>query len=274
MKVIKHNGEVENFDRHKLAVSLLKSGATDEQTEEIVSHIEKELKDGMSTDEIYKHASFLLKKKSRKAEVSYSLKRAVMELGPSGFPFEKFIAEVLKEKGFTTMNNVIVQGHCAEHELDVLAYNENKLISIEAKFHNSLGIKSDLKTALYVKARFDDLKTETYNYGKERQFNENWLVTNTKFTSSALKYAKCNGMILISWTYPKVGNLQDLIEDSGLHPITCLNSLSNKQKADILKSGTVLCKKLPTDSSALESLGLKANKIQKINEEISLVCSI
>jgi len=274
MRIIKESGEIENFDEGKLINSLLKARATNELVEEIVAHIKTELKEGMGTDQIYKHASFLLKKKSRKVEISYSLKRAVLDLGPSGFPFEKFIGEILREKGFKVINNLLIKGRCAEHELDVLAYNENKLITAEAKFHNSLGVKSDLKTALYVKAKFDDFKDIKYNYGKERNFDENWLITNTKFTSSALNYGRCNGMILISWNNPKKGNLQDLIEDSGLHPLTCLESLSSRQKSEILKSGIVLCKKLIDNSSMLKSIGLSEDKIKRVNEETALVCNI
>ena len=42
-------------------------------------------------------------------------------------------------------------GHCVEHEVDVMAWNENKLIIAEAKFHNAIGLKSDLKVALMLK---------------------------------------------------------------------------------------------------------------------------
>jgi len=171
MRIIKESGEIENFDEGKLINSLLKARATNELVEEIVAHIKTELKEGMGTDQIYKHASFLLKKKSRKVEISYSLKRAVLDLGPSGFPFEKFIGEILREKGFKVINNLLIKGRCAEHELDVLAYNENKLITAEAKFHNSLGVKSDLKTALYVKAKFDDFVVTSCTPSKSDQLS-------------------------------------------------------------------------------------------------------
>ena len=39
----------------------------------------------------------LLKANSKFVAAKYQLKRAIMELGPSGYPFESFISEVLKQ---------------------------------------------------------------------------------------------------------------------------------------------------------------------------------
>lgn len=271
MKVLKADQRLEEFDPEKFKNSLLKSGATKDLAEEIASHIQTELRDGMSTSQIYKHASFLLKKKFRKVEISYSLRKAVMELGPTGFPFERFIGEIFEEKGYEVKVGEMLKGNCAEHELDVVAFNENKLIITEAKYHNGLGIKSDIKTALYVKARFDDLKDGKYFFGKERKVDENWLITNTKFTSSATKYGSCVGIHMVSWNYPAKGNLQDIIEDSGLHPITCLESLSTHQKRALLSQNIVLCRKLRDNYEAMKSAGLSNEEIEEVGKEIALI---
>jgi len=271
MKIIKADKSLEEFEPEKLKNSLLKSGATKDLAEEIFLHIQKELRDGMSTSQIYKHASFLLKKQFRKVEVSYSLRKAVMELGPTGFPFERFVGEILKERGYEVKIGEILKGHCASHELDVVAYNENKLILVEAKYHNGLGTKSDIKTALYVKARFDDLKDEKYFFGKKRKVNENWLITNTKFTSSAIQYGSCAGINMISWNYPAKGNLQDIIEDSDLHPITSIQSLSTSQKRALLSQNVVLCRKLRDNYDAMKSAGLSNEEIEKVSKEITLI---
>jgi hypothetical protein len=141
----------------------------------------------------------------------------------------------------------------------------------EAKFHNELGIKSDLKVALYVKARFDDLKGVKYMYGKERYVDEGWLITNTKFSTTAIHYGECQKLTLIGWNYPKVGNLQDMIQDSGLHPLTCLSTLSGNQKHMLLNRGIVLAKTLKEDPSILTSLGLNGAKASRVIEEINLL---
>lgn len=240
--IVKANGHHETFDPEKLRFSLLNSGASPESTEDVIAHLIPELHSGMTTSDIYRHAFLILKNISKPVARSYSLRRAVMDLGPSGFPFEDFVAAVLRAKGFECLTRQTVLGGCVPHEVDVVAYNEKKLIMIEAKFHNELGTKSDLKVVLYIKSRFDDIKDNVYKYGgKDRKVTDSWLVTNTKFSSTAIHYAECKNMTLIGWNYPEKGNLQDMIEEEGLHPVTCLTSLSEDKKRVLLAAGIVLC---------------------------------
>jgi hypothetical protein len=270
--IIKSSGKKEVFNPIKLENSLLQAGASKQAVQRILEHLSSEIKDGTSTEQIFKHAHFLLEKIEKPVALRYSLRRAVMELGPSGFPFEKFIAEIMKEKGFVVETDKVVQGHCAEHEIDVIAYNENKLIFIEAKFHNELGLKSDLKVALYIKARFDDLKDQIFNFGgQDRKLDESWLVTNTKFSSSAIGYGKCQKLKLIGWNYPAQGNLQDMIQNSGLHPLTSLTSLSNSEKHLLLDRGIVLCKSLKENGDLLKEIGLSQAKIGEVINEVSFL---
>lgn len=268
IQVIKANGAREAFDNDKLLGSLVSAGASVKVAEEIVDHITEELHDGMSTQQIYKHAFFLLHKREKPVAMRYSLRRAIMELGPTGFPFEKFIASIFKEKGYEVLTDQQVLGHCVPHEVDVIAWNDQKLIMAEAKFHNELGLRSDVKTALYVKARMDDLKDTTFNYGHDRKLDEMWLITNTKFTSSAIHYAECTGLKLIGWNYPEKGNLQNLIEDSGLHPVTSITTFSGSQKKSLLDRGIVLCEDLVKDPSIFRSLGLNDEKAKAVLSEI------
>ena len=270
--IIKSGGERELFNRDKIFNSLYKAGADTQTAEKIVNHIEDEIKDGMSTHEIYSHAFYLLHRSQKPLALKYSLRRSLMDFGPSGFPFEKFIAEIWKRKGYIVEIDKNVKGHCTEHEIDVIAWNENKLIMIEAKFHNQLGIKSDLKVALYVKARFEDLGQVMFNYGKMRKLDEGWLITNTKFTSSAIEYAQCQGLRMVGWNYPVKGNLQDMIEDSGLHPITCLTTLSFDEKRILMERGLVSCNILNTDTKILEEVGIKGEHLKQIKEEVKLLC--
>ncbi len=213
--ITKSSGQKELFNEDKLRSSLKRSGATEEAIDDCLGHIQPELRDGLTTDDIYKHAFDFLHKWKKPVALRYSLRRAVMELGPTGFPFEKFIAEYFKDKGFETLTDQQVLGACVPHEVDVVAWNDEKLIMAEAKFHNELGIKSDLKVVLYIKARFDDLKENVFNYGdKDRKLTDGWLITNTKFSSTAIHYGVCQGLTMIGWNYPEKGNLQDMIESS------------------------------------------------------------
>jgi len=273
--IIKANGIREVFDSNKLLYSLKRSGATEEVAQKIAAHITKEVKDGMSTNEIYKHAFYLLHKEQEPVALRYSLRRSLMDLGPSGFPFEKFIAEIFRKKGYTVETGKIVRGKCVEHEVDVLAYNENKVIMVEAKYHNQLGIKSDIKVALYVKARFDDLMATTFDIGgQKRKMDEGWLITNTKFSSSAIQYAECQRLKIIGWNYPGDNSLVRMVEDSNLHPLTCLSSLKTSEKQALMNKGVVLCNTVKDKPELLQELGLKDDDIKTVVEEATMLCPI
>ncbi len=268
--ITKANGKKEIFDPDKLRSSLVRSGANEDAIEEVVAHVMSDLHEDMSTAEIYRHAYEFLGRISPRVARSYSLRRAVMDLGPSGFPFEDFVAEVLRAKGYHCLTRQIVLGGCVPHEVDVVAYNKKKLIMIEAKFHNELGNKSDLKVVLYIKARFDDIKNNVYDYGGEdRQVTESWLITNTKFSSTATHYAECQKMTLIGWNYPAKGNLQDMIQEEKLHPVTCLSVLSDADKKILLLAGVVLCSNIKKDPTVLEKLLGHSEKTEAVLNEIN-----
>ncbi len=270
ISVIKADGTREPFDVSKLKESLLHSGASEKITNDVIAHLSGDLRDGMKTSEIYKHAFDILRREEEPVAMKYSIRHAVMELGPSGFPFEKYVAEIFKAKGFETLTDQTVKGFCVEHEIDVVAWNAEKLIMVEAKFHNELGTKSDLKVVLYVKARFDDLRKMKFSYGgKERDLDEAWLVTNSKFSSTAIEYASCQGgLMLVGWNYPPVGNLHDMIVDAKLHPITCLVSLNSSQKKALLEKGIVLCKTILENRDVLEMAHVDEETRKKVIAEI------
>jgi len=272
--IVKADGERVLFDVEKLRASLFRSGAQESEIEKVIAHVTDELEDGMTTDHIYRHAFSILKNlKNPQAMRRYSLRRALLDLGPTGFPFEKFLGEIFKAKGYETLNNQIVQGACVSHEIDLVAYNETKLIMVESKFHNTLGEKSDLKVALYVKARFDDLSEQSFEYGKRRPLDEGWLMTNTKFTEHAITYGQCAGLRMVGWNYPSKGNIQDMIEDARLHPITCLSQVSVSERGLLLNSGMVLCRHVINSHTKLMGLGISEKKAYAIEAEARLLCS-
>ncbi len=213
--IIKADGTRETFNPSKLRTSLIRARASEEAADAVIALVMNELREGMTTREIYKSAFKHLVEMQRPVAQRYSVRRALLDMGPTGFPFEDFVAEVLKTKGFETLTRQTVLGGCVPHEMDVVAWNDEKLVMVEAKFHNGLGIKSDLKVALYVKARFDDLKDNMHHYGgRDRKLDEGWLITNTKFSSTALHYGLCQKLTMIGWNYPEQGNLQDMIEEN------------------------------------------------------------
>ncbi len=272
IQITKSDGTRQLFDEEKLRSSLKRVGANNEIIDNVVEEIEREMWDGMPTTDIYTRAFVLLKKHSKHVAVKYSIRRSLIELGPDGFAFEKFVAHIFKLWGYDAVNDQTLMGTCVEHETDVVAWKDNDLAMAEVKFHNEFGLKSDLKVALYVKARFDDLSDNLYNYGgKERKLTQRFLFTNTKFTESAVKYGECKDIKMIGWNYPIHGNIHEIIEKNGFHPITCITLLTHEEKRNLISSGVILCKEIIQDREVLTKIGVKPERIDNIVNECTTI---
>lgn len=271
--ITKLSGNKELFSSVKLKKSLLRSGATEDITKEIVNHVEAELGDEITTTKIYNHAFSLLKKiQQQTVAARYSMRRAVFGLGPSGFPFEDYIAEIFRANGYTINSQRIIIGECAIHEVDMIAHKGDEYIGAEIKFHNKFGIKTDLKTALYVRERFEDIKKGVESRKQSLPINKGMLITNTKFTKHTISYAKCAGLSLLSWNYPKKGNLEELIRSTGVYPVTVLTSLSKAEKTSLLEQKVVLCSDLNKKVYTLKKAGLSSDKMATVLNESQALC--
>lgn len=264
MLVTKADGTVEEFDPRKLRSSLQNSGATKEQTEAVVSQIESIIHDGMRTGDIYKHAFSLLRGSPSVVTARYALRRALFGLGPTGFPFETFLGKLFRRLGYETRTGVILKGRCATHEIDLAAYKNDHSFIAEAKFHARPGIKSDLQVAMYSYARLLDLKEQKICEEDICGIKNLKVITNTKFTHAAIDYANCVGVELLSWDYPKKGNLYQMIEEHKLYPVTVLQGLSAAQKQYLLAQKVVLCEDLVNQPSILNELALSARKMEAL----------
>jgi len=269
--ITKADGEQEPFDPAKLEQSLEHAGASADARARIATRVVGELRPGITTEEIYRHAFEMLRREERLSVAArYSVKRAVFELGPSGFPFEQFLAEVLRAHGWNARTGVALTGRCAPHEVDVLAERDGKRVGIEAKFHNEPGGKTDIKDALYVKARYEDLRNAP---DPSSRIDEGWLVTNTQFTRNAIRYAQCSNLTLIGWDYPRAKNLMSMIEEARVHPLTCLTTLSDGEKHRLLDNKIVLCKNV-SSPHLLQEYGVKPARIPNVLEEATRLCGI
>jgi hypothetical protein len=142
----------------------------------------------------------------------------------------------------------------------------------EVKYHNDPASKTDLKVALYVSARYADIKENVFDYGGvPRKISEWYLITNTKFTDTAITYATCNGVNLLSWTFPEDNNLHDMIEDTKSHPITCLTAISNIQKKMLIDKDIILCRQLHQNIPQMKDLGLDMGTIERALEEVNII---
>jgi len=273
IKVKKYSGELVDFDESKLILSLQASKADPNLAKKIIEEIRLSLYDGITTKKIYQKAFQLLKTKQRPSASRYKLKRAIMELGPSGFPFERYIGHILNYDGYETEVGIIMQGNCVSHEVDVVAKKENRFYIIECKYHNRQGKPNDVKIPLYIHSRYNDiirrLKASEPHSSVEYS---SWIFTNTRFTSDAIDYARCSGMQLISWDYPENKSLKYRINKSGLFPITSLTSLTKREKTLLLDEGIVLCKEVDENSAILTKFGISNARIKKVLSDIKELC--
>ena len=269
MKIIKHSGDIVDFDPEKLRKSLMKSGADDLVVEDILHKISGEIYEGISTKKIYKRAFTLLKKEANSHAARYNLRSALQSLGPAGFFFEKYIARLFDAEGYQTVTNLILPGKCVSHEIDVLIKKDNELEMIECKFHSARENKSDVKVPLYVFSRFNDLRErKQIVFSKNEIISKCWIVTNNRFTSDAIVFAKCSGMNLLSWDYPKGNNLKTKNDIDCLYPVTCLTTLSLVEKDKLLILDVILAKELINNSDKLEKIGLSSNRIKNVLKEV------
>lgn len=273
INITKASGQKAPFNKGKLKQSLLRAGASDAKADEVVAEVMDMLVEGMSTKKIYKVAFRMLRSHSRPAASRYKIKQALIELGPTGFPFELFMSELLKNRGYAVKVDEVVQGHCVTHEIDILAEKGNEQLIIECKFHNRQGYISDVKIPLYIQSRFLDVETFWNQIkGQEHKALQGWVVTNTRFSTDAIQYGNCMGLHLMGWDYPHNSGIRDWVDQTGLHPITSLTTLTIAEKQHLLDKKVVLCKMLHLKPSLLEGVGVREPRLQKVVDECKALC--
>lgn len=280
MDIKKRSGEIEHYQAAKLQKSIENVGLSEIEAELIVKEIEaKRFKKTLTTRKLHQETFWLLRKRSNAAAARYNVKRAVQELGPSGYPFERFFGELLKALNYKVEVGVHLQGNCLTHEVDVLAdkvddKNDVRIMT-ECKFKNRLTHKVDTQTVLYIQARFQDLSKFWSKDDKLPKNHKVCVATNTGFTTDAIKYSECMQMLLVSWDYPRKGrNLKRLIEDTATYPLTCLTTLTKAEKQILLNKKLVLVREIEANQSILNALNLTNRKRSKVLKEVENLCRI
>lgn len=272
--IIKYSGEKVKFSLDKLIGSLKRTGADKNTIDQVINKVRDELYQGISTKEIYNRAFSLLKKKKSYLASKYKLKKAIYELGPTGFPFERFVGAILKHSGYKIKIGETLQGKCVSHEIDVVAHKNGDTTIIECKFHGDQGLKCNVKVPLYINSRYQDVKDYWNSNPKNgTTLTEGWVVTNTRFTEDAIIYGKCCGLYLLSWDYPKNDGLKARIDRLGLYPITASTLLTNREKQFLLNRNVVLCRELVGDHFYLDHLGISEVRKEKIINEVKMLCN-
>ena len=273
MKIVKHSGDIVEFSPDKLRNSLMKSGASASVIDDIMKRIQNSIYEGISTKKIYKMAFALLKKKANSHAARYNLREAIRLLGPAGFFFEKYIARLFASEGHKTLTNLTLFGKCISHEVDVVIKKNDVVAMVECKFHMGREAVSDVKVPMYILSRFNDLKERKHPIFTEKDIiSACWIVTNNRFTTDAIDFAKCTGLNLLSWDYPHNDNLKTKNDTNGLYPITCLTTLTLAEKDRLLNLDIIVVRELAFSSELLEKIGLSPIRIKKVLRETSELC--
>ncbi len=270
----KASGDRVKFSTEKLKKSLINSGADNDLANSITSNVRDELYQGISTKEIYNRAFSLLKSKKSHIASKYKLKKAIYELGPTGFPFEHYVAAILEASGYNTKVGEIIKGTCVNHEVDILASKSGNTVVVECKFHGEAGLNCNVKIPLYINSRFNDIKSKWNKTSNiKTKITDGWVVTNTRFTEDAKNYGNCVGLKLLSWDYPINNGIKHRIDKLKLYPITTSTLLTKREKQFLLNREVVLCKDLIDDAFYLDHLGISKTRKERILNEIKHLCN-
>lgn len=271
LKVRKFSGDLVPFEPEKLLKSLVKSGASVNEAKRVCERVIKFVEEGTSTKFIYKLAHGELKKMSSANATRYNLKQGILDLGPTGYTFEQYIAKLFTQMGYKTQTNLIVKGACVTHEIDVLLVDNSRNGFIECKFSNRDTAKIDVKIPLYVKSRWDDIRhcSLVDNSSKKFENTSCWIVSNQRFSSDAKAYANCTGMHWLGWDNNPENALAHWIDKFNVYPITSLNVLTKAEIKNALEANIICIHDIQPNWFFFEKMGLSTTRLKKIEIEVN-----
>lgn len=275
MYILKSTGERVEFDPSKIIRTAVRAGARRELAERIALDVSREVKDGTTTHEILQRIMTMLDKHAPPVAARYSLNQALHRLGPAGFDFEKYIAELLKAHGYDAVLPDILQGACVTHEVDVLATKDGRTAMIEAKFRKDSSLYVAIKDTLATWSRFLDL-VDGSRLGKCPHVDECWIMTNTRFSPDSIAFAHCKNMVMIGWNHPEERSLARMIDAKVLYPVTVLRALDNQTQAAFARAQIMLVKQLVEgDPKELaRTSGVPEEKIRRLAHEAAAILDV
>lgn len=267
MRIHKSDGTTTTFKGEKLERALRRAKVSPELTKETVEHITRMIRPGTSTQEIHTRTLHYLEQRDIPSAARYNLKHAMFQLGPSGYPFEHYVAQLMEAYGWQTEVGVHMQGRCIMHEVDVLGKREgDKKRAVEAKYHQRSGARTDVKVALYIHSRHEDLVALDSDL-------VGVLITNTEFTTDAIAYGECVGMRMKAWNYPEDDGLAKYIDNKDLYPVSVFSQIPKHTVAKLARDGIVLASQLCNMSpKQAKRYGLGEQHFMKLRTHAEELC--
>ena len=243
--VINARGEKEPFSFQKVYRSAKRAGASGKAARRIAETIKEEMYPGIKTSEIFGRIKKMLGKEAPGAALKFNIKEGMRRLGPTGFPFEKYAGEVLKNLGYKVKINQFLPAKCVRsYEIDFVAKKGKTIYIGECKYRQNSGDIVNSQDVLANYARFLDISES--NYFKSTKYKnrkiKTILITNTKFSGKSINYCRCVGAELLGWNYPKNRGLEYLIDREKLYPVTILPALKKYIKKAFVEEKIILAK--------------------------------
>ena len=241
--VTKADGTKQLFSKEKVMRTCLRMGATITVAESIADEIEARLYDGIETKKILQMIFKSLRRHKPVIRHQIDLRKA-LSLLKSAPDFERFVQILLSEHGYEVTPNQIIRGRCVEHEVDAIARKNGKTCIVEVKHHIKYHTPTSLDVTRIARAVFEDL-TEGNELGlNSLKIDYVLIVCNTKLSEHAKRYADCRGIKHIGWSSPQNRDLQTMIEEKKLYPITFLKGLNVETRNKLTSKGILLLKQL------------------------------
>lgn len=264
--VTKADGSRQAFDKNKIISTCIKLGLSWQQAEEIAQKIERKAYDGIVTKKILHWVFKYAEKYKPSLKYRIDLRASISLLRPKP-DFEKFIGIIFDILGYETKTNLILEGYCVEHEIDVIAKRNEEIILVEVKHHVNPHKYTGLDVFLEVNSTLEDLK-EGYRMGKHSyNFSKAMIVCNTKISEHAKRYAACKKIETLSWKYPENFCLEKIIEENKIYPITLLKDLEIEEIYKLADCGILTLKQLTADAREISSKsGISYKRIKYIQD--------
>ncbi|MBU1071430.1 ATPase, partial [Patescibacteria group bacterium] len=120
MQITKASGLPEEFSEKKLLNSIKTAGVPEDVSKKALQLVKDKLSSDTNTNIVHELVSQYLHQHSDPlSQINYNLKRAIFKLGPTGYPFEEFVAKVLQQFSYHTKVGVMLEGKCVKHEIDI-----------------------------------------------------------------------------------------------------------------------------------------------------------
>jgi len=269
--VTKADGSRQLFEREKVIRTCLRMGASKQTAYAVVDKVERRLYDNIPTVKILQLIFLYLRKDKPALRQFFDLRKG-LSLMSSKPEFENFVQLLLANNGFDVKPNQMLVGKCVEHEVDALAAKDGIAYFVEAKHHYSYHSLTGLDESRIARAVLEDV-TEAYRLGLSKLRVDNALiVTNTKYSEQATRYAKCRGILLVGWNTPSNLSVQHMVEEKNLYPLSCIKTLRGNDRMRLVDSGVLLMKQVVEENPVNLSrrAGLALQTIERIKEQANL----